>query len=272
MVDPFVNWEWCSKRNVLFADVRWHLGGPHGRPEYLEGHLPGAVFIDLDEDLATIGDPRDGRHPLPSPEEFAAAMSRAGIDGSRPVVAYDTEKGVFAARLVWMLRVLGYEAALLDGGMGAAPAGVLETGEVVPEPADFPVQPWPREAFLDSEDVAALLGSDRILLDARPAARFAGEGASPDPRPGHIPGAVNVPCLIHVDDAGVLDGVDVLRERFADKGITDAQQVISYCGSGVTGCFNILAMEQAGLGRATLYPGSFSAWASREELPVETGA
>lgn len=273
-----MDWEWCAERadDIVLADARWYWDRP-GRDAYLAGHLPGAVFVDLDTDLTGVPSDSAGRQPLPDPVAFAAAMGRVGIDGSRPVIAYDDAGGVIAARLVWMLRVLDLDAAVLSGGISAYP-GRLETGMVEPQPSTFRVRPWPTRWVATTEEVAS--GRSR-LVDARPANRFRGDdpevdtslGKVPeaDPRRGHIPGAVNVPCRGHLEADGTIKTPAQIRDAFAAAGIVDASEVISYCGAGVTACHNLLAMDYAGLGRGRLYPGSWSAWSRSPDLPVQRG-
>lgn len=273
MVDPFVTWAWCRDNvdSLTFADVRWHLD-KKGYEGYASGHIPGAVFLDLDKDLAGHGAPTDGRHPLPTPEHFARALSKVGIDGSKPVIAYDSEGGIFAARLVWMLRTLGFEAAVLDGGLADVDVE-LETGWPTHGPAHFAPRPWPGDAIVSTQQVLAAAKDDAtILIDARPTSRFEGDD-DVDARAGHIPSAASVPCRDHVSESGHLKDDDELRATFARAGITaeSPAPVVSYCGSGVTGCHNILVMEHLGLGTPKLYPGSFSAWSADERLPVEVG-
>lgn len=270
MLAPVVDTTWLRdhRDEVVVADVRWSLTGPSGRDEYARGHIAGAVFVDLDTQLADIGDPRDGRHPLPPPEAFAAAMGSLGIGNTDQVVAYDDAGGLFAARLVWMLRAIGHRAALLDGGL-AAWDGPLEAGPGRPRAvALFTPVPWPgdRVASLEQAGDAAT-----VLIDARARARHRGDVEPVDPRPGHIPGAVNVPCEEHLS-GGALLPADTLRAQFAAAGITSAEGVIASCGSGVNACHTLLVMEHAGLGRGRLFPGSYSAWSNRPELPVERGA
>ncbi len=268
---PIVSCDWVRdhRHDVVLADVRWRLQGPSGRDEYEREHIAGAVFVDLDTDLADIGDPREGRHPLPSPQAFAAAMGRLGIGDDDVVVAYDDAGGLFAARLVWMLRAVGHEAALMDGGL-ATWDGPLEAGPGHLRPAAaFTARPWPADRVASIDDAAHPPG---VLVDARARARYRGDMEPVDPRPGHIPGAVNVPCEEHLGDEGLLLPADVLRDQFAAAGITDAVQAIASCGSGVNACHTLLVMEHVGLGHGRLFPGSYSAWSNRPELPVADGA
>lgn len=262
---PFVDAAWLAahREQLLLADVRWYLDGRSGPAAYDVGHLAGAVFVDVDTDLSVHDQPQDGRHPLPSPEQFARAMSSLGISDDTVVVAYDDAGGVTAARLVWMLRSTGHAAALLDGGMGAGP---LSVDQPVAGPTVFTASPWPALASLD--DVTA---PETVVLDARPRERFRGDGPDPvDPRAGHVPGARNVPCRENLDAAGRLLPVQVLRERFRRAGAVPGADVVSSCGSGVTACHTLLALEHAGLGPARLFPGSWSQY-SRTDLPAETG-
>jgi thiosulfate/3-mercaptopyruvate sulfurtransferase len=265
VIEPFVDSDWLAAHRdyVVLADCRWYLDGSLGRDAYAGGHIPGAVFVDLETDLTREADPAAaGRHPLPAPEEFAAAMGALGIGDDDTVVAYDDAGGVIAARLVWMLRASGHEAALLDGGLAAWP-GELETSATVRDPATFTARSWPAERLATIEDAAA-----SQLIDARPRDRFEGAADAVDPRPGHIPGARSVPCRENLDADGRLLPAGELRARFA---VDDAADVISYCGSGVTACHNLLAMEQAGLGAGRLFPGSWSQWSRDPARAAETG-
>ena len=252
--------------DVVLADVRWYLDGRSGRAAYDAGHLPGAVFVDLDRWLAGPASPAEGRHPLPAPEVFAEGMSSLGIGAHDPVVAYDDAGGVVAARLVWLLRAIGCDAGLLDGGLQAYD-GPLERRPPVRPRAVFPVRPWPAELLADLADVTA---PGAVVLDARDRERYRGEVEPVDPRAGHVPGARNVPCRENLDESGRLLPAEVLRERFAAAGVEPGRPVVSYCGSGVTACHNLLALELAGLGRGRLYPGSWSQYAATDR-PAATG-
>lgn len=262
-------WVDDHRGDVVLADVRWYLDGRSGRDAYRGGHLPGAVFVDLDACLAGPGSPREGRHPLPEPEVFAAGMAALGIGDDSTVVAYDDAGGVIAARLVWMLRATGHQAALLDGGLGAF-GGPLDTTDPSPRPAEFTPVPWPPDRLADLSSVAGTGGA--VVIDARNRDRYEGRHDPVDPRPGHIPGAVNLPCREHVDAAGRFLPVSVLRQRFTGVGVTTESEVVSYCGSGVTACHNLIALELAGLGPGRLYPGSWSQYSHASHLPVATGA
>lgn len=267
MITPFVSWQWCEDHDVQLADVRWSLAGA-GQASFEAGHIPGAVFISMDSDLSGPGSPCDGRHPFPSSAHFADRLGRAGIDGSRPVVAYDADGGLSGARLVWMLRTLNHDAALLDGGL-AAYKGTLATGANKLPATTFPVGQWPSTAFATVADICDAVAPTTVV-DARPPARFHGEDDL-DARAGHMPGAVNVPACSHLAATGYLADLDTLRSRFAAAGVNDGTQVISSCGSGVTACFNLLVMEHIGLGKGRLFPPSWSGWAANRQLPIEQG-
>ncbi len=269
MIAPFVTATWLTDHldAVRLVDARWYLDGRSGREAYTAGHLPGAVFADLDADLAAPASERGGRHPLPAPAAFAGAMRRLGIADGDTVVAYDDAGGVIAARLVWMLRVLGERAAILDGGIDAW-EGALATGapDGSATDADFTSRPWPEEALADADAVARLASGEGVVIDARAAQRFRGEVEPVDARPGHVPGALNRPVSGNLD-GGRLADADRLRERFA---VAEGRPTVVYCGSGVTACHDLLAMESVGIpGR--LYPGSWSQWAGDPRRPVATG-
>lgn len=266
------DWLRAHADQVVLADVRWYLDGRSGRQAYAEGHLPGAVFVDVDTDLAAPASPEGGRHPLPDPADFAAALSALGIGDDTAVVAYDDAGGSTAARLVWMLRVLGSRAALLDGGLQAWP-GPLEPGEATPAPRRRTPVPWPADRVVDTATVRAQLGDPaRLLLDARTAGRFTGAAPAPvDPRPGHIPGARNAAWQDNLDGTGRFAAPEALRARFSALGADTAATVTVYCGSGVTACHDLLALEHAGFTGARLYPGSWSAWGADASLPAQTG-
>lgn len=251
---------------LVVADVRWYLDGRPGRAAYDAGHLPGAVFVDLETCLAGAGSPEAGRHPLPDPAVFAGAMGGLGIGEGTAVVAYDDQGGVVASRLVWMLRALGHEAALLDGGLGAYD-GSLETASPTPSPGLFAVRAWPAERLVGLEEVARTTG---VLVDARSPDRYRGEIEPVDARAGHIPGARNLWCADNLAETGRFLPVEHLRRHFEAAGITEESEVVAYCGSGVSACHDLLALELAGLGPGRLYPGSFSQYAASDQ-PVATG-
>ena len=265
MIPPVVPATFLSDHpDAVVADVRWYLDGRSGRDAHAVGHLPGAVFVDLDTVLAGEASPEAGRHPLPEPQVFADGMASAGIGDQAVVVAYDDAGGASAGRLVWLLRMLGSDAAVLDGGITHW-AGGLEQGPVTPAPAIFTPRPWPPDALATIDDATTA----PTVVDARAPERYSGDAEPIDPRAGHVPGAINLPFADNLTD-GRFKGVEELRERFAAVGITDATGVVVYCGSGVTACHDLIALEYAGLGRAKLYPGSWSQW-STTDRPVATG-
>jgi thiosulfate/3-mercaptopyruvate sulfurtransferase len=264
-------------------DVRWRLGGPPGIESYRAGHLPGAVYVDLDTDLA--GPPgAGGRHPLPATGDFAAAMRRAGVRAGHPVVVYDDGDSTIAARAWWMLRYFGHdEVRVLDGGFRAwAAAGrPVATDEPRAAAGDFTAVPG-HLPVLDAAGAAALARSG-VLLDARAGERYRGETEPVDPVAGHIPGALSAPTAANVGQDGQFLPPADLRHRFAELGITAssasgagppggaAPAVGAYCGSGVTAAHEVLALALAGI-PAALYVGSWSGWTADPARPVATGA
>lgn len=266
---PIVDVAWLDNHrddpDFVVADVRYYLDGRSGEAAFEEGHLPGAVWIDLGRWLATPGDPQEGRHPLPDPAIFAEGMSRAGVGDTTTVVAYDDAAGMVAARLVWMLRITGHDAALLGGGL-AAWDGRRATGpSEQPARGDFTPRPWPVSHIATLAELTAI-PDGMVVVDARAADRYRGEVEPIDTRAGHIPGALNRPYVENLDTEGHFLPVAQLREHFADLAGSD---VVVYCGSGVSACHDILAMEAAGI-PARLFPGSWSAWSSHPDLPVAT--
>ncbi|TQM68140.1 thiosulfate/3-mercaptopyruvate sulfurtransferase [Actinomadura hallensis] len=255
---------------VVLLDARWHLKGPPGIESYRKGHLPGAVFVDLDHDVAGPPGPA-GRHPLPEPAAFEAAMRRVGVSEDGLVVVYDDADSTAAARVWWTLRYFGHERVrVLDGGYRAwTESGLpVTTDEPDVKPGDFVARPG-RLPVLDAEG-AAELAKAGVLLDARAAERFRGEQEPVDPVAGHIPGARNAPTSGNVGVDGRFLPPELLRERFAKLGVTDALDVGAYCGSGVTAAHEILALNLAGI-PAALYVGSWSNWVADPSNPVATG-
>jgi thiosulfate/3-mercaptopyruvate sulfurtransferase len=243
-------------------DIRWSLADPdHGRDAFLRGHVPGAVFVDLDRDLAAAPS-IDGRHPLPDPATFAATLGRLGLTPADPVVVYDDSGGSVAARMWWMLISIGHtEVLVLDGGFQAwlGSGRAVEIGDRIPEEATYPVP----DGYTGVVGWNELEG--RVLIDARAPERYRGEVEPVDPKAGHIPGAVNVPYTGNLDDSGRFLDPETLAKRFEGAG----PKPVVYCGSGVNACHLALAMAVAGMEAPDLYAGSFSEWA-RRDLPVET--
>jgi thiosulfate/3-mercaptopyruvate sulfurtransferase len=257
---------------VVVADARWYPDGS-GRAKYEAGHIPGAVFVDVDTDLAAPKTPATGRHPLPTPEAFADAMSRLGIGDDDMLVAYDDAGDANAARLWWMLDVTGHRVALLDGGMNAWP-GPLETGPSPTRPAaSFTAGPWPADAIADAAMVDRLrVDPAAVVLDARAAERFRGDTEPIDPVAGRIPGAVSAPFAANLDPAtGRFRPAEQLRERYEALGVGDAEEVVAYCGSGVTSAHDVVALRVAGFDRLRLYVGSWSDWITDLGRPRATG-
>ena len=267
----------------VLLDVRWRLGGPPGIESYLAGHLPGACFIDLDQDLAgPPGSGDGGRHPLPAANVFEAAMRRAGLRAGQAAFVYDDGDSTIAGRVWWLLRYFGHhQVAVLDGGFRAWAAADLPVTTDVPspDPGDFAAGAAGGMPVLD-DDGAARLARSGFLLDARAADRYRGQVEPVDPAAGHIPGAISAPATGNVRPDGVFLRPDELASRFAGLGLPaaaglpatlgGAPPIGAYCGSGVTAAQEILALELAGLS-AALYVGSWSAWSSDPSRPVATG-
>lgn len=273
---PVVGTEFLAEHpHAVLADVRWYLDGRSGRAAFEAGHLPGAVWVDVDHDLAAHGlPPTEGRHPLPTPDAFAAAMSRLGIGDDTLVVAYDDTGGVTAGRLVVMLRMIGHDAALLDGGMAAwaaeHPGGLHTGGGRVPEPAVFTPVAWPAERLADADLTAAVAGSGGAVLDGRSHERFTGAVALVDPRAGHVPGARSAPATAVLGTDGRLRPVGELRHHYAALGVGHGPAV-AYCGSGVSACLNVLAAEHAGFTAPRLFVASWSGWSADPHREAELG-
>lgn len=259
---------------LRIVDVRFDLSDPSGgRRAYLDGHLPGAIYLHLDDDLSAPvrSDGLGGRHPLPAPDAFAARLGEVGIGDEHHVVAYDDAGGAIAARLWWLLRWIGRDRVqLLDGGVHAwtAAGGELVSGPQRYPPAISTARPDPA-MIVDAADVAARLEDPaRVLVDARAAERYRGEVEPLDSKAGHVPGALNLPYADNLV-GGRLRPSSELRSRF--EPLAEVEEVVVYCGSGVTAAHDALAMEEAGLPLPRLYPGSWSDWSSRDDLPVATG-
>ena len=271
---PLVSPEWLADHlgqpGLVVVDSRW-TPDASGREAFAAGHIPGAVYLDADDDLAALPTSRGGRHPLPAPVAFAATMSRSGIGDDDLVVVYDVSQGSHAARLWWMLTVTGHRAAVLDGGLPSW-VGSLETGDPAPRPAArFSPHAWPAEALADADAVqAALTTGDAVVLDARAPERYRGQVEPIDAKAGHIPGAVNAPWSENLDPAtGRFRSPSELAERFAALG-ADRTSIV-HCGSGITAPHDALAMQIAGLSMPRLYVGSWSDWISDPERPIATG-
>ena len=260
----------------LVLDVRWALGDPHGHGHYIERRIPGSVYVDLNTDLAAPPSPRQGRHPLPSPEDFEVAARRWGLRAGQGVVVLDDNGGMAAARAWWLLRWAGHEdVRILDGGLKAwTGAGYEADGQDDPIPA-----PEPGDVHLSSGhmptldiDAVAAFAQQGVLLDARAGERYRGEQEPIDPRAGHIPGAVNAPTGENLQDSGKFKDPRELRMRFEGLGVVAGKPdaVAAYCGSGVTAAHEVAALAVAGI-HAALYPGSWSQWSNDPDRPAATG-
>ncbi len=275
---PLVDEAWLAAHladaNVRIIDLRWYLGARRGADEYARGHIPGAVFVDLEKDISAPVGP--GRHPIPSPAQFERAMRRAGVSPDTRVVVYDDAGGSVAARLWWLLEAHGHARAhVLDGGITAwlAAGRPTETAAPVVAPGAF-VAALVKGSALDRHQVErARHRAGYVLLDARAPERFRGEVEPVDARPGHIPGARNAPWAANLVDGRFADA-KALRARYRKLGARPGVTVVCYCGSGVTACHDVLALAVARLPavRVRLYEGSWSEWARDPDRPAALGA
>ncbi|HEY1569830.1 MAG TPA: sulfurtransferase [Pseudonocardiaceae bacterium] len=257
----------------VVLDVRWRLGGPAGRDDYVLGHVPGAVYVDLDTDLAAPPGPA-GRHPLPDPATLQASLRAAGVDEHDTVVAYDDRDGSVAARAWWLLRWAGHaDVRVLDGGYAAWTAEHRPTSTEIPVPAPGDIVVTPGHLPVLDADQAAALAAEGVLLDARAPERYRGDVEPIDPRAGHIPGARNAPFAGHIGPDGRWLPPAELAARFAGLGVAKHEPVGAYCGSGVTASSVVLAIEAAGVldEPAALFAGSWSHWSGDPARPVATG-
>lgn len=275
MTGPLVSTDWLARHHhhsvLRLADVRWYLGEPdRGREAYAEAHIPGAFYVDLETDLSAVEGA--GRHPLPAWEVFASRMGELGVGDDSVVVAYDDRGGGVAARLWWMLRAVGHERTyVLDGGLTAWLAeGRAVTSEVPAlDPAELSVDLQPGIS-LDRDEMRDR-PTDMVTLDARAGERYRGEEEPLDPVAGHIPGAVNAPYEDNLGPDLRFLAPEALARKYRSLGVGDGSDTVVYCGSGVTACHDLLAIEHAGLGKARLYPGSWSDW-STAGYEVATGS
>jgi thiosulfate/3-mercaptopyruvate sulfurtransferase len=270
---PLVEARWLAAHlrdpDLRVIDFRWQEGQP-GRPGYEAGHIPGAVFVDLEAEGLSDHQTGGGRHPLPHRDAFEDTMRAAGVDSASVVVVYDDHNGFTACRLWWTLRYFGHDlVAVLDNGL-AGWTGQLETGWRTCPRGDF-VACAPRTAMKVDYEAMRHLPEDVLLLDARRPARYLGEFEPTDPRAGHIPRARSAPWGGNLDADGHFRSPDQLRHRFQELGVLEGSEVVAYCGSGVSACVNLLGLELAGLPGARLYPGSWSDWSTRPDAPIATG-
>jgi thiosulfate/3-mercaptopyruvate sulfurtransferase len=278
-VPPIVDASWLRDRlttdpTLTICHVGSTMVGPDPEQSFTSGHLPGARFVSLDDVLAAPPSGTAGRHPLPAPADFARALGDLGVGDDATVVAYDDRGGAFAGRLVWMLRILGQRAALLDGGIEgwlAEPGAELDDEPAPITATERTVSDWPLEALADAIDVEQHLDGGGVVIDSRDPARFAGEIEPIDSVAGHVPGAINLLYGDNLASDGRFRPVDELRSRFAPAIGDDARPIV-YCGSGVTACHNALAMEQSGFGLPRVYVGSWSGWIADPDRPIATGS
>jgi thiosulfate/3-mercaptopyruvate sulfurtransferase len=256
---------------VHVFDSRSYLDGRSGPEAFERGHIPGAVFVSLDEDLSAPPSQPGGRHPFATPAAFAVAMGRLGYTGAKPAVVYDDAGGGIAARLWFMLTLLDIPAAVLDGGLYAW-TGELESGSVTSSPAVFKERPWPAERLIDADEVTRRIQAGGVVVDARNASRYVGKTNRLDPRFGHVPGAINLAWEDNIDDlTGQMLSDQDLRYRYVEviEGAADGPKPAAYCGSGVTACHDLLALALLGV-EADLYVGSWSEWGADESRPIES--
>ena len=266
---PLISADWLHAHigdpDVRVIDFRWYLVGRQGAEEYANGHIPGAAFVELD-DVTGKG---PGRHPLPTLEQFQAAIRMAGVDDATAVVVYDDVGGSVAARVWFLLRWFGHERqAVLDGGLQAW-GEPLETAAPHVRKGSFGARRPDRSRILDFDEVARQRGVP--VIDSRAGERYRGEKEPVDPKAGHIPGARNAPFMGNLQEDGRFKPREELRRRFEEVGVDPEEGAVVYCGSGVNACHNLLAMELAGIKNVRLYEGSWSDWSSRD-APVATGA
>ena len=275
MLNPLITVEELAEQleeeDLRIVDTRWYLADPtEGRAEYGRHHIPGAIFLDLESDLCAPEGP--GRHPLPDATGFADLLGSQGIGNQHPVVTYDDSGGSVAARLWWMLRHLGHDRVqVLDGGYSAWwKAEMPTTGLVHSWPAQTFVPHSRTDDMVTRQELEAQLGAV-LLLDARAPERYEGHEDPVDPVAGHIPTAISAPYAENTATDGRFLTAPELHKRFLGLGVGDQQPVVTYCGSGVTACSNILAAVVAGLPAPLLYPGSWSDWCTTPGMPIETG-
>lgn len=257
---------------VRLLDVRWRLDRAEGRPDYLAGHLPGAVYVDLERELARPGVPEQGRHPLPGRADLEAAVRRWGVNAGDRLVAYDDNDGVAAARAWWLLRRHGLDIRVLDGGFRAwvASGRRLERSDRAAPVGD--VDLGPGRAGLADIDEAAVAPAVGVLLDVRAPQHYRGQVSGADPVSGHIPGAVNLPTVTHIAPDGLLRGAEEIRASLATVGIGPGTDVVVSCSSGIASAHTALAFAVADYPRVRVFAGSWSQWSRDPGRPVATGS
>lgn len=277
-METIVSMEWVRQRlgnaDVVIVDCRFALGKPDaGREAYAAGHLPGAVYIDLERDMSGPVTEHGGRHPLPDLGTFTLKLWKAGVADTSTVIAYDDQGGAMASRFWWMMHFLGHDqTVVMDGGFTKWQEAGLPVTDAVPQPAQRSFKPHVRNRLLVSmNEVKERLGRPgTVLIDSREAPRYRGEAEPIDRVAGHIPGAVNAFWKDSLGADGLWQPAAAQRERFAPL-VDGADEVIVYCGSGVTACPNVLALKMAGYDNVKLYGGSWSDWISYADNPIATG-
>ncbi|MFT0804059.1 sulfurtransferase [Bacillus swezeyi] len=274
------NPEWVYKRlkekpeQTVIADIRFQLTKPEeGRKAYMKGHLPGAVYVDLKEDLSGELEKHGGRHPLPSPEKLAKKLGAIGIDRHTAVVVYDDSGGMFAARFWWQLRYLGHDSVyVMDGGFSNWVKAGYDVTTEIPHPVqrDFELTLKDVELLNAKQVQGRLNREDTILIDAREPARYTGEAEPLDQQAGHIPGAKNYFWKDNLTEEGKWKSKEQLKQHYAS--LDRSSEIVVYCGSGVSACPNVLGLKEAGFQNVKLYAGSWSDWISYPEYPIATGA
>lgn len=259
-----------ARRPVRLLDVRWRLDLPEGRPAYLAGHLPGAVYVDLERELTRPGHPEEGRHPLPTLADLELSARSWGLDAGDLVVAYDDNDGVAAARAWWLLRRRGVDVRVLDGGLRAwiGAGGLLEGGDVRPEPGNVVLAD--ADPGIASIEAAAGAPQHGALIDARAPQHYRGVAPTADPAAGHIPGAINVPALAHMQADGRLRPAADIRRTLADAGVDASAGVVLTCGSGIAAAHSALALAAADID-ARVFPGGWSRWSRTPGRPIAVG-
>jgi thiosulfate/3-mercaptopyruvate sulfurtransferase len=269
--DPFVTADWLREHpEALVFDCRHYYDGRVGRDEYVAGHIAGAQFVSLDDDLSGPASPKfGGASPLPEPSAFSKRAQQLGISDGSTVVAYDDAGGYIAGRFWWMLDSIGVEAYVLAGGIAASTEPLASGPQVDSGGGSLVVTTWPEHRFVSADEVAAR-GDEVVLLDARGEIPFRGDPEADGPRTGHLPGALNARAVDNLRDLQPLSDEE-LRSRFASFDVTDSTEVIAYCGAGVSAGLNLLGLRRAGNTNVRLYVGSFSEWGSDSEREVENG-
>jgi len=260
----------ASGAAVRLLDVRWRLDSPEGRVAYVSGHLPGAVYVDLESELAQRGRPELGRYPLPALEDLERAVRRWGIDDRDLVVVYDDNDGVPAARAWWLLRHQGFDVVVLDGGirLWVAEGLPIEQGDLAPPPGNATIGPVDLGvATMDDAARAPQLG---YLVDVRSPEHYRGRAGGMDPVAGHIPGAINIPTISYISPAGTLKHPDLIRATVVASGVDPDADIVLYCGTGIASAHSALAFASAGI-EARIFTGSWSQWSLLPNRPVAVG-